>query len=1120
MSREWKAGDVVDGRYSVLKVHDDGAMGLVYKVRHREWNAELAMKCPRQEFFQTPEHRERFVAEAENWVSLGLHPHVCSCYYVRVLEGVPQVFAEYVSGGSLGHRIGGPAHEGAWPLSRILDVAIQTAWGLSHAHMQGLVHRDVKPDNILIDDQGAAKVTDFGLAGALAGTDLPSGWYSPQFASPEQLDCGALDHRTDIYSFAVSVLTMFTRGAVWTSGLEGGKVLADFRADSGTMPGLLGEILARCLDHDPARRPRSMEEVSAGLIAVFREELSEQYPRPWPKAAELRASELSNRALSLMDLGRDPEAREAFTQALSADPEHPHATYNEGLARWRAGECSDADVVRSLEVLNDGSATVRHLLSEIHLERGDLTSAGALLSGLEGDPTAQAALRTLRSGRLPDASCLSVTRFPWQATRTWETSMLDIRLRKDGRFAVNACDDGPVKVWNLETGACTHVLKGHSKGAHSADLSPDGRFAVSSANDAAVRYWDLSDGRCLRTFTPRGPKGLISPREVRITSDARHALGAGRDGEILVWDFPDGRLLRTLKGHLRDVMFDVAAHPRLVLSSGNEDPKTQWKRGEKIESAFTVRLWDLETGQCLLRLPAESSPVKALRISDDGCTALVARYDQSIELLDLDAGRRLALLVGHPSGFPSSMYIGPDGLFALSGGLDKFGLSGGTANAVRLWDLKQGRCLRTFDGHTGKVDGVALIPGEPRAVSVSSDDTARVWRLPGRYTAPYQLSRPQAAVKLTQVESEVAALVADARRAMAQGDHSAALAKLTKARGHQGHERAANVRSAWRELSQVLRKAGLRGAWKQRTLEGHTSAVFSVAVSRDAAVAVSGDLEGTARIWDLGTGECLHVLPQQTARLRDVAVSQDGSRALTACADGTLTAWSATTGERLASIDGRTTHGAEPAAFDPSGRFALSGAYDGTIKLWDLEEGQMLRRLEGYLEHTRIHGTDLHLESGRAVSSASDCTVRLWDLVTGRCLLTMTGHTHEVMDVSISPDGTRALSCGGYSDTTVRLWDLTTGRCVKVMEAGGVRRIAFSPDGSYAVAAGERSAVGVWDLASGTLLRTLDGHAQSTDTAVMTSDACALLSGGSDHRLCLWELDWNLVQSPNGQSAR
>src|SRR5207244_3831202 len=96
--------------------------------------------------------------------------HVVSCYYVRTIAGIPRVFAEYVEGGTISEHVRGGTLYAGGPqaaMERILRIGLQMAWGLKFAHDQGLVHRDVKPGNVLLTRDGVAKVTDFGLAAAL-----------------------------------------------------------------------------------------------------------------------------------------------------------------------------------------------------------------------------------------------------------------------------------------------------------------------------------------------------------------------------------------------------------------------------------------------------------------------------------------------------------------------------------------------------------------------------------------------------------------------------------------------------------------------------------------------------------------------------------------------------------------------------------------------------------------------------------------------------------------------------------------------------------------------------------------------------------------------------------------
>ena len=135
VSSIWQVGDVILDLYEVKQVFTSGGMGLVYRVYHRGWNIDLAVKSPRPQYFQTEAHRENFIREAETWVNLGLHLHIASCYYVRTLGGIPRIFAEYVEGGSLADWIHQrKLYEGSpeKTLERILDVAIQFARSEEH----------------------------------------------------------------------------------------------------------------------------------------------------------------------------------------------------------------------------------------------------------------------------------------------------------------------------------------------------------------------------------------------------------------------------------------------------------------------------------------------------------------------------------------------------------------------------------------------------------------------------------------------------------------------------------------------------------------------------------------------------------------------------------------------------------------------------------------------------------------------------------------------------------------------------------------------------------------------------------------------------------------------------
>lgn len=141
-----RKGDMILETYKVESDAIDGGMGSVWRVHHQSWNTDLAMKRPQPRFFAegSASRKEDFIAECENWINLGLHPNIVSCYYVREIGGVPTIFSEWMDGGSLKDAIKtGKLYEGtdAEVHERILDIAIQTARGLQYSHEQGLIHQ-------------------------------------------------------------------------------------------------------------------------------------------------------------------------------------------------------------------------------------------------------------------------------------------------------------------------------------------------------------------------------------------------------------------------------------------------------------------------------------------------------------------------------------------------------------------------------------------------------------------------------------------------------------------------------------------------------------------------------------------------------------------------------------------------------------------------------------------------------------------------------------------------------------------------------------------------------------------------------------------------------------------
>jgi len=289
---EWNIGDVIIDLYEVTDILGEGGMGTVYKVHHMGWNMDLAVKSPKPKQLAKIGGAEKVEQEAETWVNLGLHPNIVSCYYVRRLGGIPRLFAECVEGGSLRDWIHNKKFSN---IEQMLDAAIQFAWGLQFAHEQGIIHQDVKPANVMMTNDGEVKITDFGLAKVLetGGTDqsskvgirISTSGMTPAYCSPEQANRELMTFKTDMWSWAVSILEIFTGKITWEKGYLAGEALEKYEAtwskDLGIhrIPVDLISLLKRCFHNDPEKRPKDMEEIANTLIELYEYLVKEIYFR-------------------------------------------------------------------------------------------------------------------------------------------------------------------------------------------------------------------------------------------------------------------------------------------------------------------------------------------------------------------------------------------------------------------------------------------------------------------------------------------------------------------------------------------------------------------------------------------------------------------------------------------------------------------------------------------------------------------------------------------------------------------------------------------------------------------------------------------------------------------------
>lgn len=286
----WKPGDILLDDYRIECELGRGGMGIVYLVRSCSTHAAFAVKTAK--LGEDPHRRRLFLKELYTWLDLPRHPHLVACRFFRTMGDAFLIFAEYVAGGSLAQRIG--RRDGTDVLA-LLDVAIQFAWGLAAAHEAGVIHRDVKPDNVLLASDGLVKVADFGLSSArtairpsTAGDlSVTSAGMTVAYRSPEQARGAKLSRHTDIWSFGVSVLEMFAGCRCWKRGEDAPSFLESALSGAteplaASLPPRVQAVLLRCFELEPARRWDNLRAAADELILAYEELAETPYPRSCP----------------------------------------------------------------------------------------------------------------------------------------------------------------------------------------------------------------------------------------------------------------------------------------------------------------------------------------------------------------------------------------------------------------------------------------------------------------------------------------------------------------------------------------------------------------------------------------------------------------------------------------------------------------------------------------------------------------------------------------------------------------------------------------------------------------------------------------------------------------------
>ena len=259
MDQDKYIGRLLDNRYEIQEVIGSGGMAVVYKARCHRLNRLVAIKILKDELSEDEEFRRRFHAEGQA-VAMVSHPNIVSVYDVSSFSDANYIVMELIDGITLKQYM---EKKGVLNWKETLHFAIQIAKALEHAHSKGIVHRDIKPHNVMVLKNGSVKVADFGIARVMSksNTLTKEALGSVHYISPEQAKGGRVDNRSDLYSLGVVMYEMITGRppydgespvAVAIQHINGGANMPSTLNPN--IPGGLEQIIMKAMAHDPGKR--------------------------------------------------------------------------------------------------------------------------------------------------------------------------------------------------------------------------------------------------------------------------------------------------------------------------------------------------------------------------------------------------------------------------------------------------------------------------------------------------------------------------------------------------------------------------------------------------------------------------------------------------------------------------------------------------------------------------------------------------------------------------------------------------------------------------------------------------------------------------------------------------
>ena len=1010
------------GDYELLEEIARGGMGVVYRARLLSLNRPVALKMIAAGQLATPAAVQRFHTEAEATARLD-HPHIVPIYEIGEYEGQHYFSMKLIEGGTLaGLNAECRVRNAEWQ-ERVARLLATVARAVHYAHQRGILHRDLKPTNILLDEQGEPHVTDFGLAklaeddssltlsAAILGT--------PAYMAPEQAAGGAkqLTTAADIYSL----------GAILYELLTG---QPPFQAATPL------ETLRQVVEEEPAPPSQVLSQRPPATTNPAQSKIKNQKSKISPDLE----------TICLKCLSKDPQKRYGTAEMLAQDLDH-----------WRQGEPILARPVGATEKVwrwcQRRPATAG---------LGAATSF-LLLAVLVGSPIAIYRINSARKSEQAERLRAEQTLYATQMLRTQDALAennlgyaMELLEKYRANNAARAPGAPPVTdlrgwewryLWKQAQGEERFILGYHTNGVAAVGILPDGKTAWSAGSDKTVRLWDLErrqpiaqldheeavfaaesspDGRWLATVTSDRIQSLVQ-RPVRLwdlsTSPPSATVLASNYFPRAVMVFSrDSRLLAFMdndKFHL----FDVQARREIAMLPARRDDSFRLGFAFSPDSRTvaycdghngTIILTNIESQTAVNRLEGHTDAVVALAFSPDGRRLASGGDDRTIRIWNV--AQRRALVITNQANVIQRLVFSPDGRTLAVGSLEQ---------QVKLLDVDNGELRMELRGHRGAITSLAFWPDGHSLITGSADSTVRVWDTTPREAPKTTQQLPTASSRLES-------------RLSPDGRHL--LTVFTN-----------GTFTVWNTLT-FVESQRYRLPWTNTT---------AWAVAPGGKLAAFVNRTGQLSVWDVGAGRELYSTQVANRVVSELSFSPDGSR----LAIGDRTVY-------IVDIaSGRETHrwtndvGVMSLRFSPNGQRLAAGFYIGLVKAWEFSNPARERTFQAHAN--QVLGLVFSLDGRILVSSSPE--IRLWDVdsQSQQPFSQLSPRSILFTECAISRDG-RTLAVADFNGL-ITLWNMVSLQQVGTLnghtEHLDPTGLAFSPDGNTLVSV-SKGLFRVWRAAS------------------------------------------------------